>query len=255
MRGNQLSHSSNMHSNTPPVASGQPGLPSQPAYTPVDMLPVTKVPALDTIDRYAVDKSVGAVVGKSPSVEVACSSSVRDLADSIIQGYARFISRFIGAEDVAFFVTRHAAFATGPDATRYAVCAFAVGSGDAATYTVHEFNEGQRDQNEVQFILELGLGSGPENGEAQQADTQEDVSAFPRRDAMVRATDQVLTWLEIRAFCPTHLIWHLTTPLFLSPETHSRCRRAAAVEHVECASGAIFAVAQFEDASSGAFDP
>ncbi|EAU34142.1 hypothetical protein ATEG_05073 [Aspergillus terreus NIH2624] len=167
-----------MHSNTPPVASGQPGLPSQPAYTPVDMLPVTKVPALDTIDRYAVDKSVGAVVGKSPSVEVACSSSVRDLADSIIQGYARFISRFIGAEDVAFFVTRHAAFATGPDATRYAVCAFAVGSGDAATYTVHEFNEGQRDQNEVQFILELGLGSGPENGEAQQADTQEDKFAL-----------------------------------------------------------------------------
>ncbi|KAL4891562.1 hypothetical protein BDV59DRAFT_65864 [Aspergillus ambiguus] len=163
-----------MHSKSPPTASRHLDRPSHSVHSPAEMLPVTKVPALDTVDRYVVDTSVGAAVGRSGWLELACSASVRDLANSIIKGYARFISSFTGLEDVAFFVTRHATFATGLDPTRYVVCGFAVAAGNESTYTVHEFNDGLHDQNEVQFTLELGLGNGPENGVAQPSDVQGD---------------------------------------------------------------------------------
>ena len=135
------------------------------------ILPVTKVPALDTIDPYVVNRSADPVVARSPPVELFYRSEIQNLADDIVKGYARFISSFTGLEDVAFFVSRHSPFVSGTQQACGVICASVFGSDDAEQQTsqehckVREADACYYNKDEVQFSLTLGLSVGPENGE------------------------------------------------------------------------------------------
>ncbi|KAK1139187.1 Non-ribosomal peptide synthetase [Aspergillus melleus] len=145
----------------------------------VDILPVTKVPALDTLDPYAVDRSLGDVVANSPWAEILCSADFQSVADVLIQGYARFISNFTGLEDVAFVLARHTASESASDAVREVICASVFWSeatqrpGDLSTCTIRHVDEASYNKDEVQFSLDLGASSEPENGEKQLSNVQE----------------------------------------------------------------------------------
>lgn len=148
-----------------------------------DILPVTKVPALDTIDPYAVEKPLGEVVANSPWAELLCSADVQDVADDLIQGYSRFISNFTGLEDVAFLLARHPAAGTASDTVRDVVCASVFWSestqrpGDLSTCTIRHVDERLYNQDEIQFSLDLRASSDPENGEKQLSTVQENVGS------------------------------------------------------------------------------
>ncbi|GMG47306.1 unnamed protein product [Aspergillus oryzae var. brunneus] len=146
---------------------------STSSITMNEILPVTKVPALDTIDPYVVNRSADLAVARSPSVELFYTSEIQNLADDIVQGYARFISSFTGLEDVAFFVSRHSPFVSGTQRACGVICASVFGSDRAEQQTgqecckVREVDTCYYNKDEVQFSLTLGLGVGPENGELQ----------------------------------------------------------------------------------------
>ncbi|RAL03735.1 nonribosomal siderophore peptide synthase SidC [Aspergillus ibericus CBS 121593] len=179
------------------------------------ILPVTKVPALDTIDQYAVEKSVCDAVAISPSVELACSSDFRDVANSLIEGYAHFVSRFTGSEDVAFFVSRQSSLTSESELLRGVISASVVAGeeGQRPTCAIREGSDQHADGDEVQFSLDLGLCADPENGEQQPlagvrdgtfttfirlATTKDALQirfAYPRRLVPEPAVDQLLRTL------------------------------------------------------------
>ena len=133
------------------------------------VVPVTRVPALDTLDQYVVGKAVADKAAISPSVELTCSSDYCDIANSLIEGYARFISRLTGLEDVAFFVSRQSSIASESDLLRGVISAsvLAAEEGQQSRCDFREDSEQHADEGEVQFSLDLGLYVGPENGEQQ----------------------------------------------------------------------------------------
>jgi hypothetical protein len=79
-------------------------MPPIDAASKLSPLPVTKVPALDVVDQYVVGRTC-TPRGRSDAIELQ-SSSDQSLATEIIQGYADFIARFTGLEEVAFVVAR-----------------------------------------------------------------------------------------------------------------------------------------------------
>ncbi|KAE8379604.1 hypothetical protein BDV26DRAFT_291200 [Aspergillus bertholletiae] len=143
-----------------------------------EILPVTKVPALDTIDPYVVNRSADLAVARSSPVELSYSSEIEHLADDIVQGYARFILSFTGLEEVAFFVSRYSPFVSA-EACRI-ICASVLCSDGAGQQRSHascklrEVDICHYNKDEIQFSLTLGLGVGPENGE-QQPSVQENI--------------------------------------------------------------------------------
>ncbi|KAL2840190.1 hypothetical protein BJY01DRAFT_250105 [Aspergillus pseudoustus] len=133
----------------------------------VEALPTTKVPALDTVDRYAADGPiVGAVdpVGKSPRVKLSCSSDVRNVIDGLLHGYTRFISSFTGLEDIAFFTNRRTPFVESNSSLSVIIASVPQNGGQVKLNTI-EVDTGYHDQDEVQFYAELGSAVEPENGE------------------------------------------------------------------------------------------
>ncbi|PYI02663.1 nonribosomal siderophore peptide synthase SidC [Aspergillus sclerotiicarbonarius CBS 121057] len=170
---------------------------------PAPVLPVTKVPALDTIDQYVVENSVGDAVAISPSVELVCRSDFRDVANSLIQGYAHFVAQFTGSEDVAFFVSRQSSLASESEPLRGVISAVVVAGeeGKRPTCAIHEASEQHADGGEVQFSLNLGLCADPENGEQQPlAGVQDDTFTTFIRLAATKDT------LQIRFAYPERLI-------------------------------------------------
>ncbi|GKZ21096.1 nonribosomal peptide synthase, partial [Aspergillus brasiliensis] len=167
------------------------------------VVPVTKVPALDTIDQYVVGKAAADKAAISPSVELTCSSDFRDVAKSLIEGYARFIARLTGLEDVAFFVSRQSSIAGESDLLHGVISASvqAAEEGQQPRCDFREDSEQHADGDEVQFSLDLGLYVGPENGEQQPLVGVRD-SAFTTfiRPATTKDT------LEISFAYPTRLI-------------------------------------------------
>ncbi|KAB8261381.1 hypothetical protein BDV32DRAFT_148646 [Aspergillus pseudonomiae] len=145
-----------------------------------EILPVTKVPALDTIDPYVVNRSAECAVARSPPLELSYSTEYQNLADDIVQGYARFISSFTGLEDVAFFVSRHSPFVSATQQTCGVICASVFCSDGAEQQRgeecckVREVDTCYYNKDEIQFSLTLGLSVGPENGELQPS-VQENV--------------------------------------------------------------------------------
>ncbi|KAE8356002.1 hypothetical protein BDV28DRAFT_145645 [Aspergillus coremiiformis] len=138
-----------------------------------EVLPVTKVPALDTIDQYIVKRTVDSPVARSPSVTLFCSSGTQDIADDIIQGYACFISKFTGLEDVSFLVSRHSAFMLATKPACGVILASVLCSDQNEQLNgqdkpeIREIDQRYYNKDEVQFSLTLGLSTEPENGEPQ----------------------------------------------------------------------------------------
>ncbi|OJJ34714.1 hypothetical protein ASPWEDRAFT_39793 [Aspergillus wentii DTO 134E9] len=197
-----ISRSEELHSS---MDSVNPSSLSEGHRDTLEVLPVTKVPALDTIDSYAVDRSSVVATAQSPSIELSASCDSQTLANTLVQGYARFVSRFTGLEEVAFVVSRHSSFVAGSESSRGVVCASVTGSQCATRelpYTHHSTQE-------TQFSLQLGLEeAGPENGEpsdahdesfvlfVQQNEGRLSVSfAYPQRLIPDAAVQQLLTTL------------------------------------------------------------
>lgn len=128
-----------------------------------EILPVTKVPALDTIDQYAVERVAGEVA-QSPAIELSCDVGSRDAAKGIVQAYARFVSHFTGLEDVAFAISRDSSYvSTEPRCA--VVCASVFAEEEASkTCNLREADRARLDKDEVQFALEL-RNAEPENGD------------------------------------------------------------------------------------------
>lgn len=143
-----------------------------------DVLPVTKVPALDTIDPYVVNRAT--VVARSPAIELAGAFfDPRNVAKEIVQGYARFVAQITGLEDVAFAIYRDAAFVTQSEVQRAVVCAsvFAPAEGSKGeTCTLHEVDHARYNPEEIQFALQLRGHAASENGEQHAA--PDDVSQW-----------------------------------------------------------------------------
>lgn len=133
----------------------------------VEVLPVTKIPALDTIDPYAVERPVGdAVVAKSPALELLSDLKPRNVAKEVALGYARFISQFTGLEDVAFIVDRDLSFVSEAESPRLVICASVFAKSEAdKSCSLREVDYDHCNRDEIQFALELRCDAGPENGE------------------------------------------------------------------------------------------
>ncbi|CRG90024.1 hypothetical protein PISL3812_07065 [Talaromyces islandicus] len=86
------------------AAAGVSTMPSADAASKLSPLPVTKLPALDIADQYVVGRR-SAPRGRSDAIELQCSSD-KSLSTEIIQGYADFIARLTGLEEVAFVVVQ-----------------------------------------------------------------------------------------------------------------------------------------------------
>lgn len=133
----------------------------------VDFLLVTKIPALDTVDPYAVERPVDdSVVAKSPAIELLSELNPRDVAKEVALGYARFVSQFTGLEDVAFDVDRDLSFISEAESRRSVICASVFTKSEAEkSCSLREVDYDHCNKDEIQFSLELRCDAGPENGE------------------------------------------------------------------------------------------
>ncbi|PYI30022.1 nonribosomal siderophore peptide synthase SidC [Aspergillus indologenus CBS 114.80] len=135
-----------------------------PAMTLVS-IPTTKLPALDTVDQYAVDNSSQSSVVLSSRVELACDTNFQAVASDLVQGYAHFISSFTGLDEIAFFVARHSTAISGQEKERGVVCASVLREADGQRCTIEEVDKQYYDADEVHFCLALGFCEERENGE------------------------------------------------------------------------------------------
>jgi hypothetical protein len=146
----------------------------------VEALPVTKVPALNTIDRYAANEPIvdaGNPVGRSPRVKLSCSSDVRNVIDGLLGGYARFISSFTGLEDVAFLTNR--TFPFGDSKTSRSIVVASVSHTESQTNinTTEVDADYHHSHDEVQFYAELGRFVKSSNGEHKVVQGHDNVTA------------------------------------------------------------------------------
>ncbi|RDW89800.1 nonribosomal siderophore peptide synthase SidC [Aspergillus mulundensis] len=179
----------------------------------VGVVPVTKIPALDTVDAYAVqdrdkdnDRPIdgdGDGDGRATSerISLVCDSAGdRSVIDGLIRGYARFIAALTGQDDVAFCSTRREPYVSE---RTISIILASVAQGDVDYREVYA----KYDDDDVQFYIELGR-AGPENGrqsrqntftlfvEPNQKGTVLDFSvAYPRRLIPDAAVDLLLRTL------------------------------------------------------------
>lgn len=129
------------------------------------IVPVTKIPALDTIDQYAAEGPTDDSIGQSSWLKIAPSDVSGDLAERLIEGYARFVCALTGLEDVAFAISCQPS--TGPP--QALICASVTVTDQtlevqpARQCAVRELDFSYYNRNEVQFALDLVLTTGPEN--------------------------------------------------------------------------------------------
>ncbi|KAL4794205.1 hypothetical protein BDV19DRAFT_199997 [Aspergillus venezuelensis] len=164
-----LFHSNNEERQTTskdPVSNGTPAAASKLDHLPPELLPATKVPALDTTDAYAVDRPIeDNASGASQRIKLACSSCSSDapsLIDGLNRGYARFVSSLTGLEDVVFCSTRRLPFVASKPFTSIVV-ASGVQYGEQHNFDIREVNATHHDEDEIQFYAEMGPVR-PENG-------------------------------------------------------------------------------------------
>ncbi|KAL4915868.1 hypothetical protein BDW62DRAFT_116965 [Aspergillus aurantiobrunneus] len=130
---------------------------------PTELLPATKVPALDTVDAYAVQKPIDQhSCARSQRIKLECDGDVRSVIDALTRGYARFISSLTGLDDVAFCAARRSPFVAEPVLSVF--IASLVHDGDEAVFVCREVDAKYHDHDEVQFYAELGFGVEPGNG-------------------------------------------------------------------------------------------
>ncbi|PYH49418.1 nonribosomal siderophore peptide synthase SidC [Aspergillus saccharolyticus JOP 1030-1] len=128
-------------------------------------IPTTRLPALDTVDQYAVEGLAHSSVTLSRRLELACTTSLQAVTSSLIQGYARFISSFTGLDEIAFFVARHPTTVSGSERARGVVRASFITEDDVQRCTIEEGDEQYQFADEVHFYLALGFCSEPENAD------------------------------------------------------------------------------------------
>ncbi|KAL4811941.1 hypothetical protein BDW67DRAFT_189164 [Aspergillus spinulosporus] len=128
----------------------------QPAE--VGAVPITKVPALDTIDAYArADKPLDGF-GTSQRTNLVCSASSAvngDVIDGLVRGYARFIAALTGLDDIAFYSTLREPFALEKSTS------IIIASAASNEFVYREVDANH--EHDVQFYAELGRVE-PENG-------------------------------------------------------------------------------------------
>ena len=146
------------------LANGQRGT------TSLEILPATKVPALDTVDPYAVDRPTADATVHSPVGELIQSSDCATIESQLVQGYAQFISGFTGLEDIAFTISRHPKPTRASQPPRGIICASIPGSPGGELCTIRELPFRLDSKKETQFSLQLDLDAEPENGEQQPED-------------------------------------------------------------------------------------
>ncbi|GFF31392.1 nonribosomal peptide synthetase 2 [Aspergillus udagawae] len=129
------------------------------------IVPVTKIPALDTIDKYAAEGSADDSTGQSPWQRIGPGDVSGDLATGLIEGYARFVCVFTGLEDVAFAISCQSS--TG--SSQALICASVAvteqmqESQSIRQCAVRELDFSYYNRNEVQFAIDLVLAGCPEN--------------------------------------------------------------------------------------------
>jgi hypothetical protein len=145
----------------------------------VAALPVTKVPALDTVDRYAANEPIvdaGNPVGRSPRVKLSCTSDVRNVIDSLLGGYARFISSLTGLEDIAFLTNRTIPFVESKASRSIVVASVSHTEGQSKINTIEVDSNYHHSHDEVQFYAELGISLESSNGKHKAVQGQDTVS-------------------------------------------------------------------------------
>lgn len=129
------------------------------AASKLSPLPVTKVPALDVVDRYVVGRSPAAH-GCSETIEMQCRSE-DDLATGFIQGYADFIIQFTGLEEVAFVVDRGLVSGVQPRTSQTVIHATQSASRDSfagngtALCSWREVDFPAYRKEDIQFVLDM----------------------------------------------------------------------------------------------------
>ncbi|KAL1856744.1 NRPS protein [Paecilomyces lecythidis] len=148
----------------------------------VDILPTTKVPALDTIDQYALETPLPRHLARvSSSTRLLYTANISGIADDVVRGYAFFISEFTGLDDLAFSICRSGSpWASG---TRHRVICASFSRSDSeeagsldshSPEKLQELDFSSYDENEIQFVLEFVSGARPENGEQQSNSNSRD---------------------------------------------------------------------------------
>ncbi|RAL16957.1 nonribosomal siderophore peptide synthase SidC [Aspergillus homomorphus CBS 101889] len=170
-------------------------------------IPTTKLPALDTVDQYAVDAVPRSSAAQSSRIELVCSTNLQNIASGLVRGYACFVSSFTGLDDIAFFVVRHPTTFAGAERVRRLVRASVIRednsqqSQPSTSCTIEEVDQQHLGVDEVQFSLVLGLCPDPENGEQQ--------SSFKAQEhnftLYVEPSDSTAT-IQIWFTCPDQLI-------------------------------------------------
>ncbi|PKX93600.1 nonribosomal siderophore peptide synthase SidC [Aspergillus novofumigatus IBT 16806] len=128
------------------------------------IVPVTKIPSLDTIDQYAAEGSPDDPMGQSPWRRIGQGDVSGELATGLIEGYARFVSALTGLEDIAFAVLCQSS--TKP--SQALICASVTVTDQeqevqsARQCAVRELDFSYYNRSEVQFALDLALTGGPE---------------------------------------------------------------------------------------------
>lgn len=144
-------------------------------------LPVTKVPALDTVDRFAVSHS-DAFHACSEVVELPCSSAT-PLPAEIILAYADFILQFTGLDEAAFVLTKRSASPQQP-LTTSAIHASQQQSHESEAGTVSpnttwsEYCDYTGTKDDIHFILQLDES---ENDTREPESPEEEVSLIIKK--------------------------------------------------------------------------
>lgn len=147
------------------------------------IVPVTKIPALNTIDQYAAEGPTDDSIGKTPWLKIGPSDVSEDLAGRLIEGYARFVCALTGLEDVAFAISCQSS--TGP--SQALICASVTLTDQMQEVqstrrcAVRELDFSYYDRNEVQFALDLVLTTGPENRNADLSTLAERNVSMPQQ--------------------------------------------------------------------------
>ncbi|GFG04010.1 nonribosomal peptide synthetase 2 [Aspergillus lentulus] len=128
------------------------------------IVPVTKIPALDTIDQYAAEGSPDDSIGQSPWRSIGQGDVSGELVTRLIEGYARFVSALTGLEDVAFAVLCQ----TSTRPSQALICASVTVTDQeqevqsARQCAVRELDFSYYNRSEVQFALDLAFTGGAE---------------------------------------------------------------------------------------------
>lgn len=143
-----------------------------------DILPATKVPALDTIDQYAIETPLRFSARISSSASLSYNVDISNVAEDIVRGYASFISEFTALDDLAFSITRRDnLWGAGPRSGVICASFSRPDSEEVASLQsqlpekLQELGSASYSEDEIQFALDFASGVRPENGE-QQADDE-----------------------------------------------------------------------------------